>query len=183
MGKFKFESTPISDMFIVTNFFSGDERGSFSKIFNEDEFYFSPMPQFEIKETLVSISQKGVIRGLHFQLPYQAKLVSCIKGEIWDVGVDLRKNSPTYGQYYGTILSEVNHKSLFIPKGFAHGYSSIKDSIVIYQCDEIFNAQTDGGINYLDPTIKVNWVLPNNKTLSDVIVSNKDNHLPFLQVI
>ena len=179
MAQFKFDRTPIQDMFEITYFYSQDNRGGFGKIFHQSEFYFSALPDFEIRETLISISQPRVIRGLHFQDPPQAKLVSCIKGKIWDVGVDLRPDSPTYKQWYGTILSSENHKSLFIPKYFAHGYVSLEDSIVVYQCDEVFAKSTDSGINYLDPTINVKW--PIDWEMTDSIVSDKDKSLPYFK--
>ena len=170
MSKFHFYSTPIEGMKIVENFLAEDNRGAFAKTFNTADF--SEDLPFEIKETILSFSTPGVIRGLHFQTPPQAKLVSCIKGKIWDVGVDLRPNSPTYKQWFGTTLSYENHKSLFIPRGFAHGYLAIEDCIVLYQCDEIFCAEGDSGIRYNDPDIAVQWPIT-----KPIITSEKDRNL------
>ena len=170
MSKFNFYETPIKDMMVVENFLAEDVRGAFVKTFNTAEFG-NNLP-FEIKETILSFSHPGVIRGLHFQLPPQAKLVTCIKGKIWDVGVDLREDSPTYKQWYGEELSCENHKSLFIPKGFAHGYLAFEESIVLYQCDEVFNAKGDSGIYFDDSDINVCWPVR-----TTIIVSEKDKNL------
>ena len=127
-----------------------------------------------------TISKKGVIRGMHFQLyKPQAKLVRCIKGKIFDYIVDARKNSPTYLQGQGFILSEENNNCLYVPKGFLHGYLVIDDSVVTYKCDEEFYKDGDSVIRYDDRTLNIDWHIDKfigNST--KIILSEKDNNAP-----
>jgi dTDP-4-dehydrorhamnose 3,5-epimerase len=126
-----------------------------------------------------SFSKYGVIRGLHFQQPpyAQAKLVRVLKGKILDVVVDIRKGSPTYGKVYMQKLSAKNRKQLFIPPGFAHGFSVLSEKAeVLYKCDEYYNKQSESGIAYNDPSLQIDWQIP----MDSIIVSDKDQTLPML---
>ncbi|GGD49947.1 dTDP-4-dehydrorhamnose 3,5-epimerase [Muriicola marianensis] len=127
-----------------------------------------------------SVSHEGVLRGLHFQTGKhaQAKLVRVVRGEVLDVVVDLRRDSNTYRNVFRTILSESNRKMLFIPKGMAHGFLSLKDdSVFLYKCDEYYNKDAESGIIYNDPDLKIDWGFPENK----IILSDKDMKLPKLK--
>ena len=118
-------------------------------------------------EAFVSVSQKNVIRGLHFQLNNpQAKLVCAVKGKVWDVIVDLRQNSPTYKQWLGVELSAENHMALYVPRGFAHGFLSLEDdSIMLYQCDGAYDKASDTGIIFNDPEIGIEWPVDTAATI------------------
>ena len=125
------------------------------------------------------MSSYGVVRGLHFQRPpfTQAKLVRCVLGEVLDVAVDLRKSSPTYGQHVAVLLSEDNHRQLFIPKGFAHGFSVLSQKAIFqYKCDEFYHPESDGGISIADESLDIDWKIP----VSERILSEKDMRHPFL---
>ena len=155
----KFNITPIDiGGYIIDVAFSDDNRGNFTKFFEEDAFKQSGI-DFHCSETFVSCSDKNVVRGLHFQTcTPQAKLVSVISGKIYDVIVDLRKESSTYGQWRGFYLSSLNHKSLLVPRGFAHGFLSLCDgSTVMYQCDGDYDKGSDTGILFCDNDIAINW--------------------------
>ena len=126
-----------------------------------------------------SCSRKGVLRGLHFQKePYaQAKLVRVVRGKVLDVAVDIRPESPTFGKYVATELSAENHRQMFIPKGFAHGYVVLEDDTVFqYKCDEYYHPEAEGGIAWNDPQIAIDWGVAEN----EVILSEKDKHRPLL---
>jgi dTDP-4-dehydrorhamnose 3,5-epimerase len=125
-----------------------------------------------------SLSKKGVLRGLHFQRPpfAQAKLVRVISGAVWDVAVDLRTNSPSYGRWYGLELSAENHRMFFIPEGFAHGFVSLVDgTALVYKCTSEYHKESDGGVRWNDPDLAIDWPLGN------VLVSRKDAGLPLLR--
>ena len=124
-----------------------------------------------------SMSAKGVLRGLHFQVGKhaQAKLVRVTAGEVLDVVVDLRKDSPTFGKHYKAMLSGLNNKMLFIPKGMAHGFLCLQDNTVFtYKCDNYYHPESEGGIMYNDPDLNIDWEMP----LDKIILSEKDLHLP-----
>lgn len=128
-----------------------------------------------------SYSQKGVLRGLHFQKPphAQTKLVCVLAGVVQDVVVDLRKSQPTYGQHYSIELSSLNRKRLLIPKGFAHGFLVLSESAdVLYKCDEYYHPESEGGIIYNDPQLHIDWKRP----LNELIVSVKDQQHPLLSI-
>jgi dTDP-4-dehydrorhamnose 3,5-epimerase/CDP-3, 6-dideoxy-D-glycero-D-glycero-4-hexulose-5-epimerase len=146
----KIERTILEGVYIINNFNASDDRGLFVKTFNKSLFLEFNL-NFEIKESYFSISKKNVIRGMHFQLPPfdHEKLVFVPKGAIIDVVVDLRKNSSTYKKYISLTLSEENNKSIFIPKGLAHGFKSlVDDSITVYNVATEYNPNADSGINY-----------------------------------
>jgi dTDP-4-dehydrorhamnose 3,5-epimerase len=124
-----------------------------------------------------SMSNRGVIRGLHYQIePYsQAKLVRVIQGMVFDVALDLRKNSPSFGKWFGVVLSGENKKQFYIPKGFAHGFSVLKDeTIFAYKCDNIYNPESERGIKYNDPSLEIDWMIKPE----EAIISEKDLNNP-----
>jgi len=157
-----------------------DSRGYFQETYQLEKYreYLPAGTQF-VQDNL-SYSKYGTIRGLHYQKePYaQAKLVRCTLGKILDVAVDIRIDSPTFGKYISVELSDENHYQLFLPQGFAHGFSVLsKQAIVEYKCDEFYYKELESGIKYEDPDIGIDWVIDKKK----VIVSTKDRSLPFLK--
>jgi len=153
-----------------------DERGFFFESYNETVFKKNNVESVFVQDNQ-SFSRYGVIRGLHYQLePHaQAKLVRVLHGTILDVIVDIRKGSPTFGKSFGIELSSVNKKQLFIPRGFAHGFSVLSETAeILYKCDQGYNKESEGGIIYNDPVLKIDWKIPDGKE----IVSSKDLALP-----
>lgn len=168
----EFLSTYIDGVFIIKPKIIKDERGYFFESFSEREFNEN-VEKISFVQDNQSKSCYGVVRGLHFQKGEyaQSKLVRCVKGEILDVAVDLRKDSPTYGKYVSAVLSENNHHQLFIPRGFAHGFSVLsEEAIVQYKCDNFYNKESEGGINPFDENLNIEWGVPKDK----VILSEKD---------
>lgn len=155
---FKFERTNLFDVIIVESKAFTDERGLFKEIYKITDFSDSGIPYTFVQDN-VSKSQKNVLRGLHFQRPpySQGKLVGVMLGKVLDVAVDLRKNSTTYGKYVMEELSFENNKMLWVPPGFAHGFLALEDSIVHYKVTNVYNKESEGGIIWNDPTIKVKW--------------------------
>ncbi len=154
----KLINTNIKDLYIIEPQLFGDERGYFYESYNQKEFSRLGL-DYNFVQDNESKSKKGVLRGLHFQKTYQqAKCVRVIKGEVYDVAVDLRKNSETYGKYFGVILSETNHLMFMIPKGFAHGFLVLSDEAIFdYKCDEFYHPADEGGIIFNDETINIKW--------------------------
>ena len=168
--------TPISDLIIIQPKYYPDSRGYFFESYSKQKFIENGIKHDFIQDNQ-SFSQKGVIRGLHMQItPFeQTKLVRVLHGEILDVAVDLRKDSPTYGHHFGIELSSKNKKQLLIPKGFAHGFSVLSNTAtVLYKVDEVYNKSCERGIIYNDPTLKIDWQLNEN----EIIISEKDLLLP-----
>lgn len=170
------ETTPIQDLVIINPTVFQDERGYFMESFNQQK-----LQEADIHITFVqdnqSFSKHGTLRGLHYQNPpyAQTKLVQVLQGEIIDVAVDVRKNSPTYGQHFAIRLSDENKKQLLIPQGFAHGFSVISETaLVLYKCDQFYNKASEGGIRFDDPTLNIDWGID----LKTAIVSDKDIELP-----
>ena len=164
--------TGIEGVYIIEPKVFGDARGYFFESFSEREFK-EKIGDVHFVQDNESMSKYGVMRGLHFQRPpyAQSKLVRCVKGKVLDVAVDIRKGSPTYGQYITAILSEENHRQFFIPKGFAHGFAVLSETAVFqYKCDEFYHPEADGGISILDETLGIDWGL----TREDALVSEKD---------
>lgn len=179
--KFQFQELDLKGAFLVKPFYSEDERGGFVKDYNIDIFMDHGI-NYELKEVFYTISKKGVIRALHFQEErQQAKLVRCISGHIYDVIVDLRKDSDTFGEWRGFDLTGANRKSLLVPEHFAHGYLVMEDSIVSYKCSEVFYAEGDSGIKWNDPFIDVRWPLKEIGGRENLIISHKDENLPSLR--
>jgi dTDP-4-dehydrorhamnose 3,5-epimerase len=171
-----FIKTFIPDLLIFEPKVFEDARGYFFESYTANVFYAEGIDIKFVQDNQAK-SSYGVIRGLHYQLaPYaQTKLVRVLSGTILDVAVDIRKGSPTYGQSFSMELSAENKKQLLVPKGFAHGYSVISETAeVMYKCDEFYNKQSEGGIAYNDPKLKIDWMIPADKAL----VSEKDIILP-----
>ena len=173
-----FSATHLKDLLIFEPRVFEDSRGFFFESYNENTFKSAGV-NFHWVQDNQSSSTYGVIRGLHYQLnPHaQVKLVRVLVGEILDVVVDIRKASPTYGQSYAIELSAKNKKQLFIPGGFAHGFSVLSEKAeVLYKCNEFYNKESEGGIIYDDPALKIDWRIAAGKQ----IVSDKDKALPLL---
>ena len=175
MGKFKFSETEIKDMFVVEPTVFEDNRGYFMETYHEKEFKEAGHNLTFVQDNQ-SKSTKGVLRGLHLQVNYpQGKLVRVIKGKVFDVGVDLRGDSPTYGKWHGEILSDENKKQLYIPPKFAHGFLVLSDEAeFVYKCTEFYHGEDESGIKWDDPDIGVEWPLDE---IEEIILSDKDNEL------
>lgn len=158
MGQFTFTKTDIEGVILIEPRVFGDERGYFMETYNKADFIEAGIT-CEFVQDNQSKSIKGVLRGLHYQKQYpQAKLVRVTKGEVFDVAVDLRKNSPTYAQYVGIVLSAEKKNMLYIPKGFAHGFLVLSDEAEFtYKCDEFYYPEDEGGIRWDDPTVGIEW--------------------------
>ena len=177
IDNFKFIETSIKDVYIIEPTKYGDKRGYFMETYKESSFTKAGLNYKFIQENQ-SKSKKGVVRGLHFQKNFpQAKLGRCIEGEVFDVCVDLRKNSPTFGKWFGTILSAKKGNQFLIPKGFAHGFIVLsKSAVFCYKCDEFYHPEDEGGIIWNDSDIQIKW--PN---VGITIISDKDKKLPPLK--
>ena len=166
-------------MIIVPKVF-GDDRGYFFESFNSREFVEKSGMKVTFVQDNESKSRYGVLRGLHFQLPpyTQSKLVRVVKGRVLDVVVDIRKGSPTYGKYEMCELTEDNHRQFFVPKGMAHGFAVLSEEAIFqYKCDDFYHPEAEGAIAWDDPDIAIEWPIPS----SDVMLSEKDKHHPFLK--
>lgn len=172
-----FKQTPIRGLLIFEPKVFGDNRGYFFESFNLKAFREQGIDVDFVQDNQSS-SQYGVIRGLHYQLnPYaQTKLIRVLAGKILDLVVDIRKGSPTFGKVFSIELSAENKKQLFIPRGFAHGFSVLSEyAEVFYKCDEFYNKELEGGILYNDPSLNIDWKIPDGKQ----VISEKDMQLPF----
>jgi len=164
--------TDIPGVEIIVPAIFEDSRGYFFESFSQKDFDAQVSPVRFVQDN-ESMSSRGVVRGLHFQKPpfTQSKLVRCVRGSVLDVAVDIRAGSPTYLKYVAVELSEENHYQLFIPKGFAHGFSVLSDTAVFqYKCDEFYHPEADAGIQLSDPAIGIDWRIPEHER----IVSAKD---------
>ena len=178
MAKIKRTDTPIDGLMVLEPRVFADERGYFMETYNQEELKEIGLDAVFVQDN-ESKSRKGVLRGLHFQTQYpQGKLVRVISGTVYDVGVDLRKGSPTYGQYAGFVLSDENKKMFYVPEGFAHGFLVLSDEAVFtYKCTNLYHPEYDAGIIYNDPDIAIDWPLEG----IDVLLSEKDTRLPTLK--
>ena len=177
MQKWDFQKLFLTDAYLITTFFAADNRGGLLKDYSKEVFEQNGI-KHDLKEVFYTISYKGVIRAIHFQrVKQQAKLVRCVKGKVFDVIVDLRKNSPTFKKWYGVVLSEENKKELFVPAGFGHGYLVLEDSIVSYKCDEKFYGEFDDGIRFDDEDISIDWPYELIGGKENLILSEKDKNL------
>ena len=168
--------TPIKDLIIVRPDVFADSRGYFTELYNENRYRAYGIDNNFVQDNL-SRSSYGVVRGLHLQKgeSAQAKLVKVIVGKVWDVAVDLRQGSSTYGEWFGVELSDENHLQFLIPRGFAHGFSVLSPTAIFsYKCDNLYDKQAEGGIIYNDPTLAIDWKVP----VGEMIVSDKDLLLP-----
>jgi len=171
-----FTATPLPGVFIFEPAVYPDDRGYFFESYNKRLFQANNIPE-EFVQDNQSFSCYGVIRGLHFQLePHaQSKLVRVLQGSILDVVLDLRIGSPGFGKTFSVELSAANKKQIFIPKGFAHGFSVLSETTEIsYKCDQFYNKQSEGGVRYNDPQLNIDWKVPAGSAL----VSEKDTILP-----
>lgn len=174
MGKFKKRETGIEGLYVIEPTVFEDNRGFFMETYNKKDFEEIGITT-EFVQDNHSKSVKGVLRGLHFQKKFpQAKLVKVIKGEVYDVAVDLRKDSKTYGKYYGIILTEKNKLQFYIPRGFAHGFLVLSEEAEFtYKCDELYHPNDEGGIIWNDKTINIEWPLDK---IENIIQSDKDKN-------
>lgn len=172
MGMFKFIKTGIEGLCIIEPIVFEDNRGYFMETYNFKDFKEAGLDMIFVQDNQ-SKSKKGVLRGLHFQYKHpQGKLVRVTKGQVFDVAVDLRKNSKTYGKWYGVILSEENKRQFYIPEGFAHGFLVLSEEAeFVYKCTDYYHPEDEGGIIWNDPDINIDWPLDK---IEEVILSEKD---------
>lgn len=175
---FEFEPTEMKDVILVKPKVFGDSRGFFMETYKKSEFFQHGI-KTEFMQDNHSKSTKGVLRGLHFQTPpkAQAKLVRCPRGKVFDVAVDIRKDSPDFGKWVGAVLSDENKHMLFIPEGFAHGFVVLSDEAeLIYKASDEYSPENDRGIKWNDPDIGIDWGID-----FEPLVSEKDAKQPFLK--
>lgn len=172
MSNFKFIETKIRDLCIIEPKVFGDERGYFLETYNENSFREAGLKMKFVQDN-ESRSKKGVLRGLHFQTQNtQGKLVRVTEGKVFDVAVDLRKGSPTYGKWEGVILSAENKKQFYVPEGFAHGFLVLSDYATFnYKCTDFYAPQYDSGLLWNDKDVNIKWPLDE---IDEVILSDKD---------
>lgn len=172
MGKLTVETCEIEGLKVITPAVYGDKRGYFMETYQYEDFCKAGIDVTFVQDNQSS-SKKGVLRGLHFQINYpQDKLVRVVNGEVFDVAVDLRSGSSTFGKWFGVILSAENKKQFFIPKGFAHGFVVLSDEAEFcYKCSDFYHPNDEGGLAYNDPEIGVDWPIPSDMELT---LSEKD---------
>lgn len=177
IGNFKFIETSIKGVFVIEPKKYGDDRGYFMETYKKADFDTAGLV-YDFVQDNQSKSKSGVLRGLHFQKTFpQAKLVRCIEGEVYDVCVDLRKGSSTYGKWEGVALSAEKGNQFMIPRGFAHGFVVLSESATFcYKCDELYHPEDEGGIIWNDPDIGIDW-----KFGGEVLLSEKDKRHPLLK--
>ena len=169
----KFKNFKFKDLFIIKHKMYIDDRGYFKVYYKKDLLENKLGYKINFCQENNVFSKQNVIRGLHFQLePFaQSKMITVVKGKILDIAVDIRKNSSTYGNYFSYVLSSENHETLFIPKGFAHGYRTIsKEAIINYKVDDYYNPKMESGIAYNDPYLNIDWMIDEKS----MIISQKD---------
>lgn len=174
------EKTILEGCFLIHDTFFGDSRGYFFESFNQKTFFEQTGLDVSFVQDNQSGSQKGVLRGLHFQQGEfaQAKLVRVLKGKVLDVAVDLRKGSLTFGKHVAVELSEDSHTQFYVPRGFAHGFVVLsEEAVFFYKCDNYYNKASEGGIIYNDPDLAIDWKLDTQ----DLLLSEKDTRLPTLK--
>lgn len=195
MGQIMIEKCPIEGLYIIEPKLHGDDRGYFMETYNQKDMYAAGLDMKFVQDNQ-SLSKKGVLRGLHYQKKYpQGKLVRVIKGKVFDVAVDIRLNSQTYGQWYGVELSDENKKQFYISEGFAHGFLVLSDEAEFcYKCTDFYHPEDEGGIAWNDPDINIKWpgvyksVKKESKEESyyliggyPLILSEKDKRQPFMK--
>lgn len=171
--------TSLDGVVIIEPYVFLDSRGYFFESFSLREFE-EKVQKINFVQDNESMSSYGVMRGLHFQKPpfTQSKLVRCVKGAVLDVAVDIRRGSPTYGEHVAVELTEKNHRQLFIPRGFAHGFAVLSDvAIFQYKCDNFYAPQADGGISIKDDSLGIDWIIP----IQNAVLSEKDTKHPLLK--
>ncbi|HQC07197.1 MAG TPA: dTDP-4-dehydrorhamnose 3,5-epimerase [Kaistella chaponensis] len=176
----KIKETPLKDCYIIEPTVFEDDRGYFYEKFNEKKFEELTGLNGHFVQDNISKSSYGVLRGVHLQKGEhaQAKLVSCLEGKVWDVAVDLRKDSPTFGKWFGVELTPENKLQLYIPRGFGHGFSVLSDTAIFaYKCDNFYEKDAEGSVIWNDEELNIDWKLP-----KEVIqLSDKDQHLPLFK--
>lgn len=173
MGKLNVVKTSIEGVYIIEPTVFGDNRGYFMETYSKRDFEEAGLTMQFVQDNQ-SRSKKGVLRGLHFQTKHtQGKLVRAIEGEVFDVAVDLRPNSPTFGKWEGVVLSAENKKQFYIPEGFAHGFLVLSDRATFqYKCTDYYAPEFDGGVMWNDPDIGIKWPL---EGIEEVLLSDKDS--------
>lgn len=169
----KIKSTPLNDCYIIEPTVFEDDRGYFFEKYNEKKFEEATGLNGHFVQDNISKSSYGVLRGLHLQKGEhaQAKLVSCLEGKVFDVAVDLRRDSSTFGKWFGIELTPENKLQLYVPRGFGHGFSVLSETAIFaYKCDNFYNKESEGGVLWSDKDINIDWQLP----LDDIILSEKD---------
>lgn len=172
----KVSETHLEGCFVIEPKVFEDDRGSFFESFRKEVFEKKTGLKVDFIQDNQSISQKGVLRGLHMQKGEfaQAKLVRVVQGKVLDVAVDIRENSPTFGEHFSIELSSENNTQLFVPKGFLHGFVTLENNtIVVYKCDNYYNVEMESGVLYNDPELNIDWML----TAEEIVVSEKDKKL------
>lgn len=174
MGQFQFTKTGIEGLVVVEPKVFGDNRGYFMETYNYNDFKAADLDMVFVQDNQ-SKSKKGVLRGLHFQKKNpQGKLVRVVSGEVYDVAVDLRKGSDTYGKWYGVLLSAENKKQFYVPEGFAHGFVVMSETAeFVYKCTRFYDPSDEGGLMWNDPEIGIDWPVPEN---AELLLSEKDQH-------
>jgi dTDP-4-dehydrorhamnose 3,5-epimerase len=175
-----FISTKLQDCYLIEPKIIQDERGYFMESFNERTFQKGVNQDVHFVQDNQSFSTKGVLRGLHYQTGdhAQAKLVRVLQGEVLDVAVDIRPNSPSFGQHISVLLSAKNQTQFFVPRGFAHGFLVLSETATFfYKCDNFYNKESEGGIIFNDPQLGIDWQFP----ASDLLISEKDQLLPIFE--
>ena len=172
MGKFQFEKTPIEGVYVISPTVFGDDRGYFMETYQYEEFAAAGLDMTFVQDNQ-SKSKRGVLRGLHFQTRNpQGKLVRVIRGEVYDVAVDIRKGSPTFGQHFGVLLSEENKKQFYIPEGFAHGFLVTSETAeFVYKCTNYYDPSSEAGTLWDDPDLAIEWPVAADM---EILLSEKD---------
>jgi len=173
----KIKETPLKDCYIIEPTIFEDDRGYFFEKYNEKRFEELTGLNGHFVQDNISKSSYGVIRGIHLQKGEhaQAKLVSCLEGRVWDVAVDLIKDSPTFGKWFGIELTAENKTQLYVPRGFGHGFSVLSETAVFaYKCDNFYNKESEAGVLYSDSYLNIDWRIPEQ----DAVLSEKDQILP-----
>lgn len=173
----KIKETPLKDCYIIEPTIFEDERGYFFEKFNEKKFEELTGINGHFVQDNISKSSYGVLRGIHLQKREyaQAKLVCCLEGKVWDVAVDLRKESPTFRQWFGIELTGENKLQLYVPRGFGHGFAVLSETAVFsYKCDNFYNKESEGAVAWDDADLNIDWKLD----LTNVILSEKDKNSP-----
>lgn len=178
----KVEETCLKGCFVLTPSIYHDDRGLFFESYHQQEFERLIGSQVAFVQDNHSVSNKGVLRGMHYQKGEfaQAKLIRVIKGSVLDVCVDIRAGSETFGKHFSIILDGIDNKQLFIPRGFAHGFLSLEDDTIFnYKCDNYYKKESEAGLRFNDPNLNIDWNFP----LNNLIISKKDLQLPTLESI
>ena len=175
MGKIKVTPCDIKGLYVIEPTVFKDERGYFMETYNQNDFHEAGLDMVFVQDNQ-SMSVKGVLRGLHYQKQYpQGKLVRAVRGTVFDVAVDLRTGSETYGKWFGVVLSAENKKQFYIPEGFAHGFLVLSDEAEFcYKVNDFYHPNDEGGLLWKDPEIGVEWPMPEGMTEADLTLSDKD---------